>query len=75
MNTLFTRRTILATFGALPLISFLYGILSVSWLLAAFAILLFLAVTDFGRRCPLVLSIKHFYYRRKERTGNAEKEE
>ena len=56
-------RNILKVTGILGIILFLLGSPKSYYLLIGSAVALFLGLTDFGRQCPLILSLRHLLYR------------
>ena len=60
-------RNLLKGIGIAGVVLFLSGCPRSYYLLAGSAAALFLGVTDFGRQCPLMLSIRHRIYRMKSR--------
>jgi hypothetical protein len=63
----FRRGLSFAIAGAAAILVIL-NIIGSLWIYLIGAAALFLGVTDFGRRCPLVLSIRYLYARRRKRT-------
>jgi len=53
--------------GILGIILFLLGSPRSYYLLIGSAAALFLSLTDFGRQCPLILSVRHLLYRMKSK--------
>jgi hypothetical protein len=60
-------RNVLKAAGVLGIILFLLGSTRSYIVLIGSAVALFLGLTDFGRQCPLILSLRHFLYRVKSR--------
>lgn len=56
-------RKVLKGLGIFGVLLFLLGIRGGYYLFAGSAAVLFLGVTDFGRQCPLILSVRHLAYR------------
>jgi hypothetical protein len=56
-------RLILSGVGVIVLMIFLSGIYGSVLLLMLGLAFLFLGATDFGRQCPLILSVRHLVYR------------
>jgi hypothetical protein len=56
-------RKVLKGLGIFGILLFLFGIPRGYFLLAGSVAALFLGVTDFGRQCPLILSMRHLAYR------------
>jgi hypothetical protein len=52
-------RYALSGFGIVDVLLFSSGIHDSGWLVFSGLLALFLGVTDFGRRCPLILSFRH----------------
>jgi len=57
--------------GILGILLFLFGIPGGYFLLAGSIAALFLGVTDFGRQCPLILSMRHLAYRIRAKGKNS----
>jgi hypothetical protein len=53
--------------GILGIVLFLLGNPRSYYLLIGSAAALFLGLTDFGRQCPLILSVQHLLYRMKSK--------
>ncbi len=53
--------------GVVLALMFLAGGSGSGWLLALGLFALFLGITDFGRQCPLILSVHHLAYRIRSR--------
>jgi hypothetical protein len=60
-------RNVLKVIGVLGIILFLLGSPRSYYLLIGAAAALFLGLTDFGRQCPLILSVQHLLYRMKSK--------
>jgi hypothetical protein len=60
-------RNLLKGLGMLGIILFLLGSPRSYYLLIGSAAALFLGVTDFGRQCPLILSVQHHLNRMKSK--------
>jgi hypothetical protein len=60
-------RNVLNGIAILGIILFLLGSPSGYYLLIGSATAIFLGVTDFGRRCPLILSVQHHLNRMKSK--------
>ena len=56
-------RKVLKGLGILGILLFLFGTPEGYYLLAGSVAALFLGLTDFGRQCPLILSMRHLAYR------------
>ena len=56
-------RNVLKAAGVLGIILFLLGSTRSYIVLIGSAVALFLGLTDFGRQCPLILSLRHLLYR------------
>lgn len=56
-------RFLLNGLGVIDVLMFLAGIHSSVMLLALGFLAMFLGITDFGRQCPLILSVRHIAYR------------
>jgi hypothetical protein len=56
-------RKVLKGLGVSGILLFLFGIPGGYYLMAGSVTALFLGVTDFGRQCPLILSMRHLAYR------------
>jgi len=53
--------------GAILLLMGLSGVKGSWWFLMLGLFALFLGITDFGRQCPLIISVRHLAYRIKSR--------
>lgn len=53
----------LMTLGLVGVVVFMTGMWRNYYLLAAAIAVVFAGGTDFGRQCPLILSVRHFVYR------------
>jgi hypothetical protein len=60
-------RNVLKGMGILGIVFFLLGSPGSYYLLAGSAAALFLGLTNFGRQCPLFLSVRHLVYRMKSK--------
>jgi hypothetical protein len=60
-------RNVLKGIGILGIVLFLLGSPRSYFLLIGSGAALFLGVTDFGRQCPLILSVRHLLYRMKSK--------
>jgi hypothetical protein len=69
MNNNRLVRNLLKITGFIGIVIFIYD-KNILFLLAG-SILLFLGLTNFGKECPLVLSVHHWYYRFKNRKSNS----
>ena len=49
--------------GAISVLMFLGGVSGSVWFLTLGLFVMFLGITDFGRQCPLILSVRHLAYR------------
>jgi hypothetical protein len=49
--------------GVILALMFLGGVSGSGWMLTLGLFALFLGITDFGRQCPLILSVRHLAYR------------
>jgi hypothetical protein len=56
-------RYMLISVGVILGLMFLSGVSGRGWLLTLGLFALFLGITDFGRQCPLILSLRHLAYR------------
>ncbi|MCX6142099.1 MAG: hypothetical protein NTZ35_02665 [Ignavibacteriales bacterium] len=56
-------RYVLIGVGVVLALMFLSGGSGSVWFLVLGLIALFLGITDFGRQCPLILSVRHLAYR------------
>jgi hypothetical protein len=56
-------RYVLNGIGAILVLAFFAGGGAGGWSLALGLLAMFLGVTDFGRQCPLILSMRHLAYR------------
>jgi hypothetical protein len=62
-------RNVLKGVGVALVLIYVSGVDRSGWLLTLGLLSLFLGATDFGRQCPLILSVRHLAYRIKSR-GN-----
>jgi hypothetical protein len=60
-------KNVLKGIGIIGIIIFLLGSPRSYYLLIGSVAVLFLGVTDFGRQCPLILSVRHLLYRMKSK--------
>jgi Sec-independent protein secretion pathway component TatC len=60
-------RNMLKGIGILGIILFLLGSPRSYYLLIGTVVALFLSITDFGRQCPLILSVQHHLNRMKSK--------
>ncbi|MGD0590075.1 MAG: hypothetical protein ABSA44_04665 [Bacteroidota bacterium] len=60
-------RNVLKGIGILGIVLFLLESPRSYFLLIGSGVALFLGVTDFGRQCPLILSVRHLLYRMKSK--------
>ncbi len=60
-------RNVLNGIGILGIVLFLLGSPGSYYLLIGSTAALFLGLTDFGRQCPLFLSVRHLVYRMKSK--------
>jgi hypothetical protein len=60
-------KNVLKGIGIIGIILFLLGSPRSYYLLIGSVAVLFLGVTDFGRQCPLILSVRHLLYRMKSK--------
>ncbi|MCX6132306.1 MAG: hypothetical protein NTU47_00720 [Ignavibacteriales bacterium] len=56
-------RYVLNGVGVILALMFLVGVRGSGWFLTFGLLALFMGVTDFGRQCPLILSVRHLAYR------------
>jgi len=62
-------RNVLKGAGVASVLIYVSGVASSGSLLALGLLALFMGATDFGRQCPLILSVRHLAYRIRSR-GN-----